>query len=101
MKSAEITEPGQHTLSEIFSQPQCWSACLAELAASAALPLRHNWRGPERSWIFVGCGTSYYLAQAAAATFNHLDLPAVPSPLPICCCIRHLLCTRTGRIFPL
>lgn len=31
---------------------------------------------PATECIFVGCGTSYYLAQAAAATFNHLNLPA-------------------------
>jgi glucosamine--fructose-6-phosphate aminotransferase (isomerizing) len=31
-------------------------------------------------WIFVGCGTSYYLALSAAATFNHLNLPARAVP---------------------
>jgi len=31
-------------------------------------------------WIFVGCGTSYYLAQAAASSFNHLKLPARAVP---------------------
>jgi hypothetical protein len=35
MKSMEIVERGQYTLSEIFSQPPCWSACLARLAAGA------------------------------------------------------------------
>ncbi|HEY6304734.1 MAG TPA: SIS domain-containing protein [Terriglobales bacterium] len=81
MKSAEIEEQGQHTLSEIFSQPQCWSECLGQLASSAELraAIQLAQRGAERQgpeWIFVGCGTSYYLAQAAAATFNYLKLPA-------------------------
>jgi glucosamine--fructose-6-phosphate aminotransferase (isomerizing) len=35
---------------------------------------------PGAEWIFVGCGTSYYLAQAAAASFNYLNLPARAVP---------------------
>ena len=80
MKSAEITEQGQHTLSEIFSQPQCWSACLAQLAVSAELRAAVQLARSEAEWIFVGCGTSYYLAQAAASTFNYLNLPARAVP---------------------
>ena len=80
MKSAEITEQGQHTLSEIFSQPQCWSTCLAKLAASAELRAAVRMARPRAEWIFVGCGTSYYLAQAAASSFNYLNLPARAVP---------------------
>jgi glucosamine--fructose-6-phosphate aminotransferase (isomerizing) len=76
MKSAEIREQGQHTLSEVFSQPQCWSACLAKLAAGAELRAATQLARPGAEWIFVGCGTSYYLAQAAASTFNYVKLPA-------------------------
>jgi len=80
MKSAEITEQGQHTLSEIFSQPQCWSTCLGKLAASAELSAAVQMARPEAEWVFVGCGTSYYLAQAAASSFNYLNLPARAVP---------------------
>ncbi len=80
MKSAEITEQGQHTLSEIFSQPQCWNACLAQLAASAEVRAAVQLARPGAEWIFVGCGTSYYLAQAAASSFNYLKLPARAVP---------------------
>jgi len=80
MKSAEITEQGQHTLSEIFSQPQCWNACLAQLAASAELHAAIQLARPGAEWIFVGCGTSYYLARAAASSFNYLKLPARAVP---------------------
>jgi glucosamine--fructose-6-phosphate aminotransferase (isomerizing) len=76
MDTAEITEQGQHTLSEIFSQPQCWSTCLAKLATSTELRAAIQLARPGAEWIFVGCGTSYYLAQAVAATFNYLKLPA-------------------------
>ena len=76
MKSAEITEQGRHTLTEIFSQPRCWSECLGKLAAGEELRAAIQMARPEAEWIFVGCGTSYYLALAAAASFNHLKLPA-------------------------
>jgi glucosamine--fructose-6-phosphate aminotransferase (isomerizing) len=80
MKSAEITEQGQHTLSEIFSQPECWSASLGKLATSAELRAAIQMAQSGAEWIFVGCGTSYYLALAAASTFNHLNLPARAVP---------------------
>ena len=80
MKSAEITEQGQHTLSEILSQPQCWSACLAQLAAGAELRAAIQLARPGAEWIFMCCGTSYYLAQAAASSFNYLGLPARAVP---------------------
>src|SRR5260370_24358392 len=80
MKSAEITEQGQHTLSEVFSQPQCWNACLAQLAASAEVRAAAQLARPGAEWIFVGCGTSSYLAQAAASPFNYLRLPARALP---------------------
>src|SRR5260370_14605386 len=80
MKSAEITEQGQHTLSEIFSQPQCWNACLAQLAGCAELHAASQLARAGAEWIFVGCGTSYYLAQAAASSFNYLKLPARAVP---------------------
>jgi len=80
MKSLEITEQGQHTLAEIFSQPQSWSTSLAKLATSPELLAAAHFARPGAQWIFVGCGTSYYLAQAAAAAFNHLQLPAQAIP---------------------
>ncbi len=80
MKTSEITEFGQHTLSEIFSQPQSWSTCLAKLASSAELSAAQRLARPGAEWIFVGCGTSYYLALAAAASFNHFKLTARAVP---------------------
>src|ERR1700690_472615 len=80
MKQAEITEMGQHALSEIFSQPQCWRACLSQLAASKELRAAAQLARPGAEWIFVGCGTSYYLAQAAASSFNYVGLTARAVP---------------------
>jgi glucosamine--fructose-6-phosphate aminotransferase (isomerizing) len=80
MKSAEITEQGQHTLSEILSQPECWTKSLNQLAAGTLMQKAAQLARPGAEWIFVGCGTSYYLAQAAASTFNYLGLPAHAVP---------------------
>lgn len=80
MTSAEITEHGQHTLSEILSQPQCWGTCLDKLAASPELLAAARLARPGAEWIFVGCGTSYYLALAAASAFNFLGLTARAVP---------------------
>src|SRR5208282_1877315 len=80
MKSVEVTEQGQHTLSEILSQPRVWHECLTRLAAGAELRAAVQLAQPGAEWIFVGCGTSYYLAQAAATSFNYLKLPARAVP---------------------
>jgi glucosamine--fructose-6-phosphate aminotransferase (isomerizing) len=74
------TEPGAHTLSEILSQPECWSKCLPKLASSAEFEAAVKRARPDAEWLFVGCGTSYYLAQAAASAFQHVGLPARAIP---------------------
>jgi glutamine---fructose-6-phosphate transaminase (isomerizing) len=58
------------TLNEILSQPECWSEVLNDLERDPiARKIASGWRA-DADWIFVGCGTSYYLALAAAASFN-------------------------------
>jgi glucosamine--fructose-6-phosphate aminotransferase (isomerizing) len=62
--------PGAHALAEILSQPQFWSRCLEALEREGALA---DIRQPFRSateWLFIGCGSSYYIAQAAAASWS-------------------------------
>jgi len=74
------TEHGAHTLAEILSQPQCWSESLRKLASSAAFQAATRMARPGAEWILVGCGSSYYLAMAAASAFNHVGLPARAIP---------------------
>ena len=74
------TEPGFYTLKEIFSQPQCWSDCLKKLAPSPDLAAAVAMARSGAEWLFVGCGTSYYLAIAAAAAFNTLGIAARAVP---------------------
>lgn len=60
------------TLQEIYAQPAVWTECLQLLQRCDVGALAKG-REPERAeWIFIGCGTSYYLAQAAAASFTLL-----------------------------
>ncbi|MBV9572482.1 MAG: SIS domain-containing protein [Acidobacteriales bacterium] len=61
---------GAHTRTEILSQPACWRACLQEVQASGILEeISNNLKGRDE-WIFVGCGSSYYLAFTAAANMS-------------------------------
>src|SRR5215213_335179 len=61
-----------HTWREIQSQPEAWAAALELLRAHA-----HELRGLAQagsydSVVFTGCGSPYYLALAAAATFQEV-----------------------------
>ena len=69
------------TLDEIQAQPQVWNECLNRLRSTNLSGLVAG-REPEKSdWVFVGCGTSFYLAQAAACSLKLLlDVPAYAVP---------------------
>jgi glutamine---fructose-6-phosphate transaminase (isomerizing) len=61
---------GTHTLTEILSQPQCWKDCLAELESGEVIEeIRKRFRDATE-WLFIGCGSSYYIAQSAAASWS-------------------------------
>ncbi len=63
---------GVKTLHEINSQPDVWQRCLQTLDSFDFEPLVGDKAPRNQRWVFVGCGTSYYLAQAAAASFSSL-----------------------------
>lgn len=70
--SSRSSSPGAATLIEILSQPLCWTTCLKELRESAAFKrIAGNFSGAQE-WLFIGCGSSYYVAQSAAATMTAL-----------------------------
>jgi glutamine---fructose-6-phosphate transaminase (isomerizing) len=60
------------TYNEILSQGDVWQSVLQELKQGrfGEKMLRSNNR--ETSWLFVGCGTSFYLADAAATSWTLL-----------------------------
>jgi glutamine---fructose-6-phosphate transaminase (isomerizing) len=69
---SETQNPGAHTIAEILSEPQTWSAVLAELEASSQLAELSQKLPGDTEFIFVGCGSSFYLALAAASTWAML-----------------------------
>jgi glucosamine--fructose-6-phosphate aminotransferase (isomerizing) len=108
MNAARST-PGVHTQAEILSQPRSWRACLQALEEQdqfgqigARLPARSD-------WLFVGCGSSFNIAQAAAASWTRLTglraqaapaselllFPELVSSAPESC--QPVLISRSGR----
>lgn len=67
-----MSTPGAHTLAEILSQPRCWSDCFRALDEKDQLGEVHGRFASGADWLFVGCGSSYYIAQAAAASWTYL-----------------------------
>jgi glutamine---fructose-6-phosphate transaminase (isomerizing) len=66
------TKAGANTLAEILSEPATWEKCFASLDASGELHELQASLSTGREVIFVGCGSSYYLALAAAASWSLL-----------------------------
>jgi len=59
-------------LKEIMSQPRCWKECLDLLERSGHLDETPGRLVPNADWLFIGCGSSYYIALAAAASWTLL-----------------------------
>lgn len=66
-------EPQTHMEREILSQPECWAECLSSLEKDPVVSEIVSGVPPDAEWVFVGCGTSYYLAQSAAASFSAIS----------------------------
>jgi glucosamine--fructose-6-phosphate aminotransferase (isomerizing) len=70
-----------HTWKEIVSQPKVWQDTLASLDHGRPTLERFLQRAAFERILVVGCGSSYYLAQAAAANLaRHAGLPAQACP---------------------
>ena len=73
--------PAQHTLEEIFSQPQIWSRTEAQLKQAGTLERLATVFSPRSPWLFVGCGSSYYLSRLIAALWTkYFYIPATGVP---------------------
>ena len=70
--SRSRSTPGQHTLQEILSQAAIWPEAARELARSGIAARLTAEAAPREPWLFVGCGSSYYLAQIAAAVWTKI-----------------------------
>jgi glucosamine--fructose-6-phosphate aminotransferase (isomerizing) len=70
--TAAASTPGIYTHAEILSQPACWQECFRALDQRDQLgPICSRFQG-RSDWWFVGCGSSYYIALAAAASWTRL-----------------------------
>ena len=66
----QISAPGAYSLAEILSQPRTWSDCLKALDDSIVIRDIEKRFAKSPEWLFVGCGSSYYIALAAAASWS-------------------------------
>jgi len=100
------SQNGAHTIAEILSEPRTWTQCLAALEATGQLRALSEKLPKNVEWVFVGCGSSFYLAQIAAATWSILtgepsraipasDILLFPKLLPSGC--QPVLISRSGQ----
>ena len=99
---------GAQTQAEILSQAGCWDASLDWLDRTGKLnELARDFAGIDE-WVFIGCGSSYYVALSAASTMASLAglrayaLPAsevllFPSQIRSSKTIAAVLISRSGR----
>jgi len=63
---------GAHTIAEILSQPGTWKSCLDAMEQTSELQSPNEKLPSNVEWVFIGCGSSFYLAQAASASWTIL-----------------------------
>jgi glucosamine--fructose-6-phosphate aminotransferase (isomerizing) len=86
MQNENIGSQDSATLHEILSQPAVWQAELAGLRKSSLIESILEQTDSRTEWLFLGCGTSYYLAEAAAASWTLLTeqrARALPASEPL------------------
>ena len=72
MTSTHLPNQEPHTLSELLSQPQTWLKTLHDLKSGALLDSVLEKTKGKTEWLFVACGSSLYLATAAASSWTLL-----------------------------
>jgi glucosamine--fructose-6-phosphate aminotransferase (isomerizing) len=97
---------GAHTIAEIRSEPATWTACLQRVEGTGELRSLSGGLLQNVEWVFIGCGSSFYLAQAAAASWSILtgegsravpasEIMLFPQALPVPC--QPVLISRSGH----
>ena len=79
---SESRVAGQHTLQEILSQPAAWIETAWQFEKNAELLEVSQIFSPQHPWLFVACGSSYYLSRTIAAQwtkFLQVSCTAVPA----------------------
>jgi glucosamine--fructose-6-phosphate aminotransferase (isomerizing) len=73
---------GHETLQEILSQPATWLETARQFESSGAVVRAFQSFSPEGPWLFVACGSSYYVSRIIAAQWAALlkaQCTAVPA----------------------
>jgi glutamine---fructose-6-phosphate transaminase (isomerizing) len=68
--AAERHAPGQHTLRETLSQPAMWAETFAQLDSAKTVDRLAAHFSAEEPWLFIACGSSYYLSQLVCAIWS-------------------------------
>jgi glucosamine--fructose-6-phosphate aminotransferase (isomerizing) len=64
------TAGGANTRKEILSQPSCWKECFATLDKNKGFESLDKVLRKDAEYLFIGCGSSYYLSLVAAACWE-------------------------------
>jgi glutamine---fructose-6-phosphate transaminase (isomerizing) len=72
MTIEKLRHADSHTWNEIQSQGTVWQATFDELRDGRVLNDVLSEARDKREWLFIGCGTSFYLAEAAALSWTIL-----------------------------
>jgi glutamine---fructose-6-phosphate transaminase (isomerizing) len=72
LREAHDSKPaaGRHTLSEILSQPAVWRETSKQIEQQGTLEQLVKIFFPRSPWLFVACGSSYYLSQIVATLWS-------------------------------
>jgi glucosamine--fructose-6-phosphate aminotransferase (isomerizing) len=100
------TGVGAHTIAEILSEPATWKLCLEFVQSSPTIRSLGAKLPGNVEWVFIGCGSSFYLAHVAAASWTLLtgersraipasEITLFPQLFPFPC--QPVLITRSGH----
>jgi glucosamine--fructose-6-phosphate aminotransferase (isomerizing) len=72
---------GHHTLQEILSQPATWTETARRIEQNGKLDHLSEAFSARQPWLFVACGSSYYLSRTIAAQWTRLlQVPCAAAP---------------------
>lgn len=77
----KLNDAGRHTLAEILSQPHVWAETAQQLRDGETLEHLAKRFSARETWLFVACGSSYYLSQLVAAAWEkYFSIPCAAVP---------------------
>jgi glucosamine--fructose-6-phosphate aminotransferase (isomerizing) len=91
--------PGHQTLQEILSQPATWMETVRQFEQSPEVHRAFQSFSHEGPWLFVACGSSYYLSRTIAAQWTKLlQVACTAVPASELLFAPHEVIRRTGAL---